>query len=346
MAGRKTKPIKVGVVGLGRAGWDIHVRRLRGDERFQITAVTDFLEDRLNEAKTEFGCETYADFDALIAGADCELVVIASQSKDHAAQSIAAAKSGRHVVVEKPMATSVSDATRMIKAAEKAETKLFVHQNYRYHPDVRHVQEVIKSGILGRVFEIRFRQLGFSRRNDWQTLQKFGGGTLNNTCPHSIDAALMFLDSPVKSMFADLQLTTDVGDADDHVKLILKGENGRVVDLEVSTSCAFEEYKWMILGTAGTMRSNGVTSEFKYFDPKKAKPLKVYETPPVGRKYGSGDVLPWVEESRPTSTEVPSDFYDNVHAVLRNRKKQEITPESVREVIRVIEKAHKDNPPL
>jgi predicted dehydrogenase len=346
MAARKTKPIKVGVVGLGRAGWDIHVRRLRDDDRFQITAVTDFLEERLNEAKTEFGCETFADFESFLAGADCELVVVASQSKDHAAQSIAAARSGRHVVVEKPMATSVSDATRMIKAAEKADTKLFVHQNYRYHPDVRHIQEVIKSGILGKVFEIRIRLLHFARRNDWQTLQKFGGGTLNNTCPHFVDAALLLLESPVKTMFSDLKLTTDVGDADDHVKLLLKGENGRVVDMEVSTSCAFPESKWTVLGTAGTMRSDGKTSEFKYFDPKKAAPLKVYETPPEGRKYGSGDVLPWVEETRPTTAEVASDFYDNVHAVLRNRKKMEITPESVREVIRVIEKAHRDNPPL
>lgn len=346
MAVRKSKPIKVGVIGLGRAGWNIHVKRMRGDERFQITAVSDLQEERRQEAQTEFGCDTFTNYQDLLKNADCELVVVASQSVDHGPHSIAALKSGRHVIVEKPMAMTTSEATKMIRAAEAADKKLFVHQNYRYNPDVRHIREIIKSGLLGRVFEIRIRVSSFSRRNDWQTLQKYGGGNLNNTCPHFIDSALWLLDSPIKKIFTDLQLTTDVGDADDHAKILIKGENGCLVDLEVSTSCAFTESKWMVLGTAGTLKSDGTTSEIKYFDPKQLKPLKVTEEPPSARQYGSGDVLPWKEETRPSTAEVPNDFYDNVYAVIRNRKKMDITPEEVREVIRVIEKAHKDNPPL
>jgi predicted dehydrogenase len=342
----KNKAVKVGVIGLGRAGWNIHVERMRGDERFQITAVSDLQQARLQEAHDEFGCELFTDYKQLLKNADCELVVVASQSVDHGPQSVAALKSGRHVIVEKPMAMSTGEADKMIRAANAADKKLFVHQNYRYNPDVRHIQEVIKSGILGRVFEIRIRALSFARRNDWQTLQKYGGGNLNNTCPHYIDAALLLLDSPVKRHFTDLQLTTDVGDADDHAKILLKGENGRVIDLEVSTSCAFKEPKWTLLGTAGTLRSDGATSELKYFDPKKAARLKVNEAPPEGRKYGSGDVLPWQEETRPSVAEVTTDFYDNVFAVLRNRKKMDITPEQVREVIRIIEIAHRENPVL
>ena len=343
---RKWRPITVGVVGLGRAGWDIHVKRLRGDERFKIAAVTDFQAERLAEARNEFGSETFESFEDLLKGSDCELIVVASQSVAHGPQTIAAFKAGRHVVTEKPMAMNVAEATRMIKAGEAAGKKLFVHQNYRYHGDVRHILDVIKSKVLGDVFEVRIRVLNFARRNDWQTLQKYGGGCLNNTCPHFIDAALLILGSPVAKMFSDLKLTTDVGDADDHVKVLLKGENGRIVDLEVSTSCAFPEPKWTVLGTRGTLRSDGKTSELKYFDPKKLKPLKVYETPPEGRKYGSGEVIEWIEETRSSKAEIQSDFYDNVFDVLRKNKKQEITPESVREVIRLLEKAHLDNPPL
>lgn len=346
MATKKTRPVTVGVIGLGRAGWDIHVRRLRDDARFKIVAVVDREAERRNEAVAEFGCQAFEDHKSLLKNSDCELVVVASQSKDHGPQSIDAVKAGRHVVVEKPMALSVREATRMIDAAAAAGKRLFVHQNYRYNPDYRHILEIVKSGLLGKVFAIRMRGLSFNRRNDWQTLQKYGGGTLNNTCPHFIDAALQLLESPVKSVAADLKLTTDVGDADDHVKLLIKGENDRTIDLEASTSCAFPEPKWTVLGTAGTLRSDGKTSELRYFDPKKLKPLKVYETPPVGRRYGNDDVLPWIEEERPSTTDVPSDFYDNVFAVLRERKKMEITPESVREVMRVIEKAHRDNPPL
>lgn len=339
-------PLKVGVIGLGRAGWDIHVLRLRDDKRFSVSAVNDLNDDRRAQAQTELGSEPFSNYDEFLKNADCELVIVASQSVDHARHTIEALESGRHVVVEKPMAMNTTEAQRMIDASHAAGKKLFVHQNYRYNPDVRHIQEVVSSGLLGRVFEIRVRALNFSRRNDWQTLQKYGGGNLNNTCPHFIDAGLVLLESPLKSMFADLQLTTDVGDADDHAKIILKGENGRVIDLEISTSCAFTEPKWTVLGTAGTLRSDGTTSEIKYFDPAELKPLVVQEGTPANRAYGSGEELPWREETRSSLAEVPSDFYDNVFAVLRNGAAMDILPEQVLEVIRVIEKSHADNAPL
>jgi predicted dehydrogenase len=342
----ETNPIKVGVIGLGRSGWNIHVRRLRNDRRFQVSAVVDLQEGRRREAIEEFNCQGFTDYRDMLEKGDVELVVIASQSVDHGPQSIAATLSGRHVVVEKPMAMNTDEATAMIEAAESAGVELFVHQNYRYQLDVQHIREIIASGLLGNVFEVRIRVLKFARRNDWQTLQKYGGGNLNNTCPHFIDAALLLLESPVARMFSDLQLTTDVGDADDHSKLLLKGENGRLIDLEVSTSCAFSEPKWTVLGTAGTLRSDGKTSEIKYFDPAKAPELIVDEAPPSARQYGSGDVLPWVEESRPSVGTVTSDFYDNVYAVLREGAAKEILPEQVREVIRIIEAAHRENAPL
>lgn len=342
----QTTPIKVAVVGLGRSGWGIHVKRMRGDKRFVLTAVADLEASRRSEAASEFGCATFSSFEELLQNADCELIVLASQSVDHGPQSVAALESGRHVIVEKPMAMNADEATRMIEASEAAGKKLFVHQNYRYHADVRHIQEVIQSGLLGRVFEIRIRLLSFSRRNDWQTLKKFGGGNLNNTCPHFIDASLLLLESPVKSMFSDLQLTTDVGDADDHAKLIFKGENGRVIDLEVSTSCAWTEPKWTVLGTTGTLRSDGKTSQIKYFDPEQLQPLVVNEAPPEGRRYGSGETLPWQEETRPSLAEVTTDFYDNVYGVLRENQAMDIKPEDAREIIRIIEAAHRENPTL
>lgn len=339
-------PLKVGVIGLGRAGWHIHILRLRDDKRFWVSAVNDTQEERLLQAQAELGSQTFSDYADFLKNANCEVVVVASQSVDHAAHTIAALESGRHVVVEKPMAMDTAEAQAMIAAANAAGKKLFVHQNYRYSPDVKHIQEVIHSGLLGRVFEIRVRALDFSRRNDWQTLQKYGGGNLNNTCPHYIDAGLLLLESPLKTSFTDLQLTTDVGDADDHAKIILKGENGRVIDLEISTSCAFPEPKWTVLGTAGTLRSDGETSEIKYFDRAELKPLMVEEGPPVNRGYGNGEELPWREETRSSLAKVPADFYDNVFAVLRNGAEMDILPEQVLEVIRVIEKAHRDNAPL
>ena len=343
----RRKPIKVGVVGLGRAGWNIHVNRMRGDQRFIISDVCDREEDRLKEANKEFGCNTFTNFDDFLKNAECELIVIASQSKDHGPQTIAGLKSGRHVLVEKPISMSASEAAKMIKTANTTGKILFPHQNYRYHLDVQYLREILASKLLGDVFEIRIRTAGFTRRSDWQTLQKLGGGVLNNTCPHFIDAALVLLESPVKQQFSDLKHTTDAGDADDHVKILLKGENGRVIDLESSTSCAFSDNLWTLLGTAGTLKSDGKTSTIKFFDPKKLKPLKATETPAAGRKYGNDDEIPWQEKIEPSVPKNPTgDYYDNVWRVVRYGAEQEVKPEEVLEVMRVIEKAHKDNPGL
>jgi len=336
------KPIKVAVVGLGRAGWDIHVRRMRGHKEFQITAVTDFEESRRNEARSEFGCDAFSDYKALLKSVDAEMVVVASQSSTHAEISIAALKSGRHVLVEKPMATSVRDAQRMLAAAKAAHRKLFVHQNYRFYPDSRHITEITRSGEpIGRVFEIRIRSLGFSRRNDWQTLKKYGGGLMNNHGPHVIDLALQLLGAPVKDQWSDLKLITDAGDMEDHFKLLLRGKNDRVIDIEISTSCAIGEPKWTLLGSNGTLVSDGKTSKVKRYDPAKVQPLKVDEAPPAGRKYGNSDVLPWEEYEVPSVGKTTGDYYDNVVDVLRRGGKQEVKPEQVIEVMKVIERARK-----
>jgi len=333
------KPIKIGIVGLGRSGYNIHVRRLRDDKRYVITAVTDWIPDRREQVGEELGCEVYPDHKALLREADAEAVVVATYSDTHPSVSRDALRSGRHAICEKPIADSVQAARSMLEAAKKARKKLLVHHNYRFAPDVRHILDVIESKRIGEVFEIRMRGLGFSRRNDWQTMAKHDGGVLNNTCPHFIDAGLQFLGSPVKDIFCDLKLISDVGDVEDHVKVLLKAENGCVYDMEVSTSCKFPDPKWTVLGTNGTQVSDGKTSKIEWFDPKRMGPLEVVEEPHPNRAYGNDDVIAWESEEVPSVGPRIGDFYDNVWAVLRERKKMIVTPEQALEVVRVTQAA-------
>jgi len=336
---KKSEPIKVAIVGLGRSGYNIHVARLRNDKRYRITAVTDWIEARRNGVAAELGCEAFVDHKALLRGADAETVVVASYSNTHASISRDVLNSGRHAVCEKPIADSVGAARAMLQAAKRKRRKLLVHHNYRFAADVRHILEVIRTKRIGEVFEVRMRSFDFSRRNDWQTLLKYDGGVLNNTCSHFIDAGLQFLGSPVKSVFCDLKHVSDAGDAEDHVKVVLKAENGRVYDMEVSSACRFPEPKWTVLGTCGTLVSNGTTSTIAWFDPKKLGKLKVVEAPHPERKYGNDDVIPWQTEEVPSVGSSIGDFYDNVWAVLREGKPLIVTPEEAFEVVRVTQLA-------
>ena len=335
----ETEPIRYGIVGLGRAGWAIHVKQLRERSDAKIVAVVDPLKDRCEQAAGEFGCKAYPTLAKMLRQGDIEVVVVATPSVSHGPDAIKAMKAGKHVVVEKPMAMSVAEADRMIKVSEQTGRKLFVHQNYRFHPEFLHMQEVIRSGILGRVFHIRNYIASFARRNDWQTLSRHGGGVLNNTCPHFIDQLLQLMGGSITRVMGDLQQIASAGDVEDHVKAFMRSDNGCTADMEISAAenVASPLPKWIVCGTHGTLTSDGKTSTIRWIDPSQVPPLEVVDGAAPERKYGNADQLPWQEKTVPATPAQPSgDFYDNVTAVLRRGEAMRITPQSVREVIHVI----------
>lgn len=330
--------IRYGVVGLGRAGWSIHVDQLRGRSDAKIVAVADPVKERRDEAVNEFGCKAYPSLGKLLKQDDIDVVVLATPSATHASDTIKSLRAGKHVIVEKPMATSLAQADRMIRVASETGRKLFVHQNYRFYPEFLHLKEVIELGVIGRVFHIRNYISHFARRNDWQTLSRNGGGVLNNTCVHFLDQILQLLPGNVTDVFGDLQQIASAGDVEDHVKAVVRTDAGATADLEISSAQNISAAlpKWIVCGTTGTLTCDGKQSIVRYFDPTKITPLEVIEGPAQGRKYGNDDQLPWQEKTIEIASRPHGAFYDNVAGVLLRNEPMRITPESVREVMRVL----------
>lgn len=337
------QPIRYGVVGLGRAGWSIHVSQLREREDAVIAAVADPSAERQEEARAEFGCQTFNSIDEMLKDGDVEVVVVATPSFLHGPDTIKAFDAGRHVVVEKPMSMSLEEADAMIAKSEAVGKKLFVHQNYRFFREFTHLMDTVQSGILGKVFHVEMRNLGFRRRNDWQTFAKNGGGVLNNTCPHFIDQILQLVGAPITQVMGDLQQVASPGDVEDHVKMFLRAENGCTADMEISsvvnTSATLP--KWIICGSCGTLTSDGKTSTIRWFDPAEAPAIEAVDGMVEGRSYGNADALPWQEKVVDAVGTDVGTFYDNVFAVLRRGEAMRVTPESVREVMRVIGEVRK-----
>lgn len=330
--------VRYAVAGLGRAGWDIHINQLRNREDARIVAVVDADETRCAQARNELGCRTCHDLASLLQEDDIDVVILATPSVLHAPQAIQVLSSGRHVVVEKPMAMNVAEADEMIATAHGSNRKLFVHQNYRFSSLALHLRQVVDSGILGNLYHVRVHISYFIRRNDWQTLVKNGGGTLNNTVPHSLDVVLQLVKSPVVQVMGDLRRITSAGDAEDHVKALIRTECGTTIDIEISNAQEnpHNPFEWMLCGANGTLICTETESRMRWFDPGSLPALAAVDAAAPNRSYGNSEAIKW-QEKHVLLSEVPeAQFYDNVADVLQRGKPMSVTPESVREVIRVI----------
>ncbi|HLK55571.1 MAG TPA: Gfo/Idh/MocA family oxidoreductase [Chthonomonadaceae bacterium] len=335
--------IRVGIAGLGRAGWDIHVDALRPlTDQYAIVAVCDPLPDRRTQAREELGCAAYSAFPELLADARVELVVVATPSYLHAEMAIAALETGKHVIVEKPFATDLADAERMIATAKQTGRTLTCHQNSRYSPDYLKVREVIASGKLGQILQIRIAWHGFSRRWDWQTLKEFGGGMLNNNGSHAIDLALLLMGEVEPQVFCQRRNTPlSSGDAEDHVKVVLQAPGAPLLDVELTSACAYAQDAWLVMGTQGSLTGTRSHLKWKYLDPVRfsARPVDRHPTP--DRSYNRED-LSWVEEtwdlSQEHHTPPTQQIYRDLYATLREEAPLAISLPGLQRQSRVLQK--------
>lgn len=343
----KDNKIKVGIAGLGRSGWDIHAHLLRqAPEKYQVVAVADKIPARLDQAAGEFGCRTFEDFDDLIADPEVELVVVAVPSYLHTEYSMRAMKAGKDVVTEKPMATSLVDAEATFKCAKDTGRLYAIFQNKRYSPDFRKVKEVIDSGVLGKVVQIRIAYHGFKRRWDWQTLKEFGGGSLNNTCPHPIDHALVLMDGKTPRVNCERARMLTLGDADDHVRISLSAEGAPSVDIEVTDGVAFPQPHWHVVGTRGGLTGSPRHLDWKYvrqqeFTPREADPKSTPD-----RSYNREE-LNWHTDSWDVNSETgPGEvqYYLDLYQTIRHGEAPPIDPEIVHTQMVVMEECRKQAP--
>lgn len=310
---------------------------------FELVAVCDTLKERLQDAKDACACATYTQFSKILADPAIELMIIATPSKFHEPMAIKALNAGKHVLVEKPSARTVGGIDRMIAAAQKSGKVLTMHHNYRVNDDYQYVKQVIDSGILGDVFRIGRFVGGFSRRNDWQTLKKYGGGMVGNWGVHLVDHCLLLLDSPLKDVWGHVRHVFNPGDAEDDIKAVLRAESGMVIDIEMTTVNAAPIPNWTVLGNHGSMWILNNKAHLHYFDPKKLPALEPNDHPyALNRAYGvipGPDEVPWVDkEEEPKPKKKPQAFYDNLRDAIRKGAPLIVEPESARLTYKVLDR--------
>ena len=157
------KKIKVGIWGLGRAGNLMHISEIaKFPEMFAIVAGCDNDNDRIKAAKEKLpSCRFYGNPEEFLKDPEVELVSIATRSPDHTPHAIRALAAGKYVFLEKPIALSYAEARKLKKASEKHPGKLYLRHNRRYEAPFNHIREIIASGILGDVYEVKLHRHGY-----------------------------------------------------------------------------------------------------------------------------------------------------------------------------------------
>lgn len=347
------KKLNVAIIGQGRSGRDIHGAFFRSgmNEKFNVVAIVDLIEERRLRAKEEYGCPVFADYRELF-GRDIDLVVNSTFSHMHAPVSIDLLNHGYNVVCEKPFAKHYEDGCRILSAARKNGKMINVFQQSRLAGYYKKIREILDSGKLGEIFQISISFSGFARRWDWQTSQAYGGGGVRNTGPHPLDQALDLLDFPDQvNVFSRLGRANTFGDADDYAKIILTTPGKPLVDVEVSSCNSYAPYTYVISAKNGSLCATMKRIEVKYFDPSKAPERKQILEPlcnEEGLPAYCGEKLNWIEETYDLPYDAMSvavkDYYDMIYDYLTAGKPMLIQPEQVLKQLKVIDLIHAQNP--
>jgi UDP-N-acetyl-2-amino-2-deoxyglucuronate dehydrogenase len=306
--GRK---IRVGVVGCGRISTN-HLKAIElHKEHLQLVAVCDTNHKALDAAQNQYQVTGFTSLQEMLQKAEMDIVVLCTPSGLHPSQTILAARAGRHVMTEKPMATRWSDGLNMVRACDEAGVHLLVVKQNRRNATLQLVKQAMEKGRFGRIYMATINVFGsrpqsYYDSSEWRGTWEFDGGALMNQASHYVDL-VDWLVGPVESVQAYVATLARNIQVEDTATVGIRWRSGALGSVNV-TMLAYPrnlEGSITILGENGTVRVGGVAvNEIERWEFAKPEPedekvkLANYETTSV---YGYGHPL----------------YYENVVKVLR-----------------------------
>jgi predicted dehydrogenase len=262
--------IKIGVIGCGKIAQVRHIPEYADNKNVQLTGYCDLNFTRASELADKFGGKAFASYHELLADSEIDAVSVCTANQSHAEISIAALKAGKHVLCEKPMATSLEDCEAMVKAAHEANKFLMLGHNQRMAKAHIKARELIRSGLIGEVISFR-TTFGHGGPETWSIDPGKGVwffdknratiGALADLGTHKTDLIHFLLDQTIVETTARL-FTLDKRDAsgsligvDDNAFCLYRLSGGAVGTMTASwTYYGDEDNSTVLYGTKGTMR--------------------------------------------------------------------------------------------
>lgn len=324
------KKIKVALAGCGRIAIQ-HFESLKElHNECELVAVCDCIQERAEESGKKYNAAIFTDYDKMLRKTDCDIVTVATPSGLHPEMGIKAAKAGRHVITEKPMAVNLEGADALISACEKEGVKLFVVKQNRLNPTMQMLKKAVDKKRFGKIYAAHVnvfwqRPQSYYDMAPWRGTVKMDGGAFMNQASHYVDS-LYWLMGDVKEVSALTGTMARKIETEDTGSAILRFENGAIGSMNVTmlTYPKNLEGSITILGEKGTVKVGGIAInniqhwEFENYDDDDGFIEKCNYQPP--NVYGYGHIP----------------YYKNVFASLRGEQAPDTDGKTGRKSLEII----------
>ena len=323
------KTFRVALVGCGRISKN-HFEAIEQIDGLALAAVCDVDPDRAAQAGAQGNVPHYSSYEKMLKESNADVVTIATPSGLHAEQGVAAALAGKHVVMEKPMAISLTGADALVHACDKAGVQLFVVKQNRLNPPVQLLKRAVDRNRFGRIYMASCtvhwaRPQEYYDQAPWRGTWEFDGGAFMNQSSHYVDL-IQWLMGPVESVMAKTATLARRIETEDSGVAILKFRSGALGTIQV-TMLAYPrnlEGSITILGEKGSAKIGGTAVnkiehwQFAEYDDDDKDVAAVETNPP--NVYGLGH----------------QGYYRNVLAVLRGEAKPDTDGRAGRKSLELI----------
>lgn len=249
--------LKIGLIGLGTAGLR-HAKAIGKSEEGLVVAAADPSVSTKSLAK-EQGFAWFSEYEAMLNQADMDAVIISVPHVFLPATAIAAARHGKHVLLEKPMATTTAEADKIVQTCRTAGVRLMVNFVHRFRPEYQKAWELIQAGVIGRpVMAIDTMSTGLREMPKWVWDEQIsGGGMMMYGGVHSVDRLAWLMGSPVTDVGAEMGTFSYPVEVEDNLAGTLSFKNGSigvVIHHRSTAKRTLGGWHTLVYGTRGAMK--------------------------------------------------------------------------------------------
>lgn len=263
--------MRVGVIGAGAMGQH-HIRIYSELPDVELVGVADIDKVRINELATKYNIKAFTDHNTLLEQ-NLDAVSIAVPTKIHKEVALAAIRAGVNLLVEKPIADSIENATEIIEKAKRAGLKLMVGHIERFNPAVLKLKEIIDSGMLGKIVSISTRRVGpyNPRIRDVGVILDIG--------VHDIDVISYLYGMKVNEVYAIAG--ADIHSFEDHAAIILRFNHKYSGIVETNWLTPHKVRKLTVIGLKGVAYLDYIDQTVELHDEKWVRMAKVEKSEPL-----------------------------------------------------------------